>query len=324
MYKALGDFDGGHGFTELSFREPKRWASMSTANTNSRVAGTSLSSTAILLGDEQTGPALLFLALGPGVTPPDAPGHAHASDSWRMSLLGNLPMGPDRYDPGEFTFRQGWKPYASDNYAHGPAGGWTALMFGDRRGMRVRHVKHEGPDITPMDRMLAEWLGVEGDLVSVDPDDAPGASSMATTLDGQRRGARLNGSFNDTSHWRSFEGVDAVLGAIGDRETGPLVLLCKVQPGYRPLGGATIGSDVFRLVGRGSYTLDGREYVAGDMRVQTAGTPLGELIAGPDGVDEVVVIADRRSLASPAPLGDTWSLALKVLLEDLGERLAAV
>jgi hypothetical protein len=46
-------------------------------------------------------------------------------------------MGPARYGPGEFRFQQGWKPYGADGVAAGPDGGWTVLMFADRRGVRV-------------------------------------------------------------------------------------------------------------------------------------------------------------------------------------------
>jgi hypothetical protein len=312
---------GGDGYSELSFREPDRWWSMSTSNTASRVAGTALNSGGILLGDDETGPAVLLLALGPGVTPPDAPAHMHASDNWRMSLLGNLPMGPDRYDPGEFRFQEGWKPYASDNYAHGPDGGWTLLVFGDRRGMRVRHVRHEGPDITPMDRLLAEWMGVRGDLVSNDPADTAGPAALATTLDEFRRGARLNASFADTEHWMSFDGLDVMAGAIGERETGPVIVLAKVAAGRPGLSGAAFDCDVLRVVASGSCVLDGKEYVAGDMRVQSAGVPLGDVTAGPDGADEVIIIADRRRLDPTVARDSVWIDALTALQADLAARL---
>lgn len=319
MYKALGDFTGGDGYANLSFRETERWASMSTAK--SRVAGTAVRSTAVLLGDDEDDPALLFLALGPDVSPPDAPAHGHASDTWRMSLLGVLPMGPDSYAAGEFRFQQGWKPYASDNYANGPQGGWTALLFGDRRGMRVRHVHHEGPAITPTDRALAAWLGIEGDLLSDDPAAAPGPSSMATTLDDQRVGARLNGSFADADGWTSFEGGTLAAGAVGDREAGPIVVLAHVRAGARPLSSCTFETDVLRIVLRGSYVLDGTTYEAGDMRVQAAGVAFGVAEAGPDGVDEVVVLADRRVVRPDAVADARWSGALEAVLDDLSARL---
>src|SRR5688500_19866052 len=111
MLRALGDFCGGDGYVDLSFREPERWATMSTAG--SRVAGTAVSGTAVTFGDPRAAPVLLCLALAPGVRPPDGPAHGHASDTWRTSLLATLPMGADSYGDGEFLLQQGWEHYAT-------------------------------------------------------------------------------------------------------------------------------------------------------------------------------------------------------------------
>lgn len=310
MYEVLGNFRGGEGYTNFSFREPERWDSMKLGGQDTRVADTPISSTALLMGDEETGPALLFLRLKPGITPPNAPAHGHASDTWRMSLLGTLPMGPDSYDAGEFRFQQGWKPYATDNYAHGPEGGWTALLFADRRGMRVRHVGAKDEVPTPLDLALAEWLGIKGDLTSDDPATAPGPSILATTLDETRTGARINGSFLDRSGWTELPVGRLAAASIGTSASGSVVLLAGVEPSEPALSSCTFASDVFRMVVRGSYTLDGETYVAGDMRVQEAGTPIGEATAGPDGLDEVIVVADAAA-AVPSAAGDpTWADAI--------------
>ncbi|MDP1794472.1 MAG: hypothetical protein Q8K63_10095 [Acidimicrobiales bacterium] len=324
MYKALGRFPGGNGYSDISFRHTELWDTMPIPGGASRVAGTALSSSAILFGDEQSGPVVLLLALAPGIKPPDAPAHTHASDNWRMSVLGNLPMGPDSYDAGHSRFQEGWKPYASDNYANGPDGGWTALMFADRRGTRVRHVKqHDGPVITPMDRLLAEWLGVGGDLVAEEPEcGVPGPSVMATTLDDFRRGARINVSFHDTEHWLQRDGVSAMAGALGDHASGPIVMQVRGGPDAEMLGQATFECDLLRLVARGSYTIDDREYQAGDIRVQAAGVAVGRAVAGSQGADEVVIFADRRAVGPQATAVELWSDMLARLGGDLARRLA--
>lgn len=325
MYKALGRFPGGEGYTDISFRKTELWDTMPIPGGASRVSGTALSSSAVLFGDDEIGPIVLLLALAPGIKPPDAPSHTHAADNWRMSVLGNLPMGPDSYDAGHSRFQEGWKPYASDNYANGPEGGWTALMFADRRGTRVRHVKqHEGPVITPMDRLLAEWLGVGGDLVAEEPEGGvPGPSQMATTLDEYRRGARINVSFDDTDRWIHDGGASVMAGALGDREHGPIVLQTRVAPGAAMLGDGAFDCDVFRLMSRGSCTIGGHPYRAGDMRVQAAGAPFGAAIAGDDGADEVVIFADRRAVGPAATTDATWSALLGRVIDDLAGRLAA-
>lgn len=315
MYKALGDFDGGVECRKLSFREPERWATPTAASAKSRVAGVPLSTTAVTMGDEHAGPVLLFLWLAEGVTPPDAPAHGHASDNWRISVRGRLPMGREVYGPGEFRFQEGWKPYASDNYAQGPDGGWSALLFGDRRGMRVRPVKKDTPEHPETNRLLAEWLGIHGDLVCDDPAHAPGPSAMATTVDELRHAAHVNGSFDQAETWRPVDGGGRLAAALmGDPEVGPVVLLTRIVAGGRALSSCSFDTEVFRMVVRGEETINGATYVAGDMRVQAAGVPIGSVEAGADGVDEVVVIADRRGVGAG---GEGWGDEIAAVVAEL-------
>ena len=64
--------------------------------------------------------------------------HAHASDNWRISVRGTTNMGRDTYEQGQFRFHDGGVPYASDNFAWGPDGGYGIIMFADRRGFAIR------------------------------------------------------------------------------------------------------------------------------------------------------------------------------------------
>lgn len=320
MYKALGEFDGDATYRKLSFREPGRWATPVAASAKSRVAGVPVITTAVTMGDERAGPVLLFLWLAEGVAPPEAPAHGHASDNWRISVRGRLPMGREVYGPGEFRFQEGWKPYASDNYAQGPDGGWSALLFGDRRGMRVRPVKKDTEEHPETNRLLAEWLGIHGDLVSDDPAHAPGRSAMATTMDELRRAAHVNASFEQAATWRPVDGGGHLAAALmGDPEVGPVVLLTRIAPGGRALSSCSFDTEVFRLVVRGEETIDGAMYVAGDMRVQVAGAPIGSVVAGAEGVDEVVVIADRRGVGAG---GERWGDEITAVVAELRTQLA--
>ncbi|HVW31424.1 MAG TPA: hypothetical protein VHL53_02690, partial [Acidimicrobiia bacterium] len=306
----------------LSFRRPDEWASRPMPVATGGPADSPVSSTAVLLGDGSTGPALLLLHLPPGVSLPAAGAHGHASDTWRMPLAGTLAMGPDTYGPGDFRFQPGWRPYASDNLAEGPDGGWTALLFGDRRGLRVRPVQPEGPPIGPLDRAAGRWLRIGGDLVSDDPDDAPGPSTLSTTLSGlsSRPGrARVNGSFGETAEWFRFGEGFLAAGLLGHPASGPLLLLARIPDGGRPLGSYTFGTEVLRLVVRGSCRIGDDWYGPGDIRVEHAGSG-GPAVAGAGGVDEVVLIADRRALRPGAVRDAAWSAALGALTADLGGR----
>src|SRR5919112_1315415 len=67
--------------------------------------------------------------------------HAHASDNWRISVRGTTNMGRDAYAQGQWRFHDGGVPYASDNFAWGPEGGYGIIVFADRRGFAIEPVK---------------------------------------------------------------------------------------------------------------------------------------------------------------------------------------
>ena len=122
--------------------------------------------------------------------------------------------------------------------------------------------------------------------------------------------------------WLRSGRIAAAAGAMGDPDTGPIVLLTRVDGGGPAFGRFRLASDLVRLVVRGSCAIDGHAYVAGDMRAQIAGTPVGEAVAGPDGLDEVIVVADRRHLVPSATDDPEWADALTTVLADLHGRLA--
>jgi hypothetical protein len=69
----------------------------------------------------------------------------------------------------------------------------------------------------------------------------------------------------------------------------------------------TIGSDAFRCVIEGSYELGGRVLEMGDTLVRAANRLWEAAMAGPDGVDEAIVIGDRRgALASVEARHSEW------------------
>jgi hypothetical protein len=319
MLRAQGTFEGGPGHIDLSFRAPERWIGPGAVQAASRVAETPLQATAVTMGDEEVGPVLLFLRLAPDVKPPDAPAHGHASDNWRISLRGTLPMGRELYGPGEFRLQEGWKPYASDNYAAGPDGGWSALLFADRRGIRMRHVKAEESEPAVSNRLLAEWFGVAGDLVSDSPEDAPGPSRMVTTLDDARRASHINAAFEDAGGWLEAAGTGSrfAVALMGDPAHGPVVVLVRTAPGGLALSSCSFGTEVFRMVVRGSHTIDGTAYESGDMRVDSPEARYGDVLAGPDGVDEVIVIGDRSGATRSALGTGPWAEALAAEIDRL-------
>src|SRR3954469_3305906 len=98
----------------------------------------------IMMGDEHCGPFVVLSYVEPNDTQmPLSFAHAHASDNWRITVRGTTNMGRDAYQQGQFRFHDGGVPYASDNFAWGPDGGYGIIMFADRRGFAIRPVKAE-------------------------------------------------------------------------------------------------------------------------------------------------------------------------------------
>jgi len=90
----------------------------------------------IMIGDDDCGPFVALSYVEPtSEQMPLSFAHAHASDNWRISVRGTTNMGRDAYEQGQFRFHDGGVPYASDNFAWGPDGGYGIIMFADRRGL---------------------------------------------------------------------------------------------------------------------------------------------------------------------------------------------
>jgi len=102
------------------------------------------------------------------------------------------------------------------------------------------------------------------------------------------------------------------------------MVLARTRPGAVAAGAFRVDTEVFHMVVRGSASIGGAEQLAGDMRVQRPGSPLDTVVAGPEGVDELIVFGDRRG-ATPEFLGDTvgWPSVVVALRAELAQELAA-
>ena len=304
-------------YTELSFRHRDTWRSFASEGPLSDVV-----SMIILLGDERCGPVLGFTALAPGVDCPLGPAHGHCSDNFRVSLRGDLTMGREIYRPGGFRFQEGWKTYPTNNNSCGPEGGWEMELFADQRGMRASAVAG-GPELEMLlvegGRMLAGMFGLD-DLVAEPPPDICGPSALATTLGAADNSGKRNGSFADASAWRSVDDATTVAaGLLGEPTCGPVVLLADTAPNQIAFPAARFDTEVFRLIVAGSCAIGDRTYELGDMRLQRSGTDAPPVIAGDDGVQQVIVLGDRRC-ARPTVGGTTW---LHALVAELSDELAS-
>jgi hypothetical protein len=104
-------------------------------------------------------------------------------------------MGRDAYEQGQFRFHDGGVPYASDNFAWGPDGGYGIIMFADRRGFAIRPVKAElAEQMMPAQEVAGRAMGIDVQ------DPCPGAPAIITTL-GPTTRAHLDGGFDTSEQW---------------------------------------------------------------------------------------------------------------------------
>ena len=193
----------------------------------------------ILVGDEHCGPFVALSYVAPREDQmPLSFAHAHASDNWRISVRGTTNMGHDAYAQGQWRFHDGGVPYASDNFAWGPDGGYGIIVFADRRGFAIEPVKAEiAAKVAPQQEMTAKLLGI--DMQS----PCPGAPAIATTM-GLTERAHLNGGFESASSWDEIApGVRMSVGVAGERDAGPVLVFLDCAAGAEAVGTRTLGSE---------------------------------------------------------------------------------
>jgi hypothetical protein len=112
---------------------------------------------------------------------------------------------------------------------------------------------------------------------------------------------------------------------MGVHDVGPVVLLQRTPPGVTATPAVTFGSDVFRCVIRGSYQRAGHTMQMGDTLTRAEGRLWDEVVAGPDGLDEVIIVGDRRGALPEATGADAaWAETVGDLVTRLQADLGAL
>lgn len=275
----------------------------------------------IMAGDERCGPFVVLSYVEPSEEQmPLSFAHAHASDNWRISVRGTTNMGRDTYEQGQFRFHDGGVPYASDNFAWGPEGGYGIIMFADRRGFAIRPVKASiAAKITPQQEAAGAGLGIDMQ------DPCPGAPAIATTM-GPTERAHLDGGFDSADQWDEVApGVRMAVGIAGEPTCGPVLVFLDCADGCEALPGRSIGTETIVAPVSGSVDAAGTVLAQGDVRIEEAGGRQPALVAGPDGVQLVLIVADRRALRAAldeGELGGAVGGALSPVLAELQSQLA--
>jgi hypothetical protein len=313
--------DGGGDELELSFRRPP-------------LTDRSGMPVLIGIGDPVAGPLVGLFYDAPSTAgqlagaPDLAPAHSHPCDNFRIVMKGELWVGRERYHHGEFRLQRSGRPYGSDGDAPHVEGNWRIIFFADRRGHRVR----------PTNRQLrAQYASAEaiertkesyGDVLPVIlPDEDDGVEGLVSTIAKPfSKVGHIDASFDECDGWEPLGGGGRMAVALmGVHELGPVVILQRTPPGVVATPAADFDADVFRCVIRGSHQRSGRRVEMGDTIVRAAGRPWEEVVAGPDGLDEVIIVGDRRGALPRVAGGDAaWAETVGSVLERLWTRLGAL
>lgn len=301
------------GHVDMSFRTPDDWddyrGSVGTPS-GSKIR-------AVLFGDADVGPMAILNSIPPTTVPLErGPAHSHDSDNWRTSILGTSSMGNERYGPGEFRLQEGGAPYGGDDVAWGPDGGYSIVMFADRRGFPARPVKHM-PQVEESMRFWAEQVGV----AVADP--YPSSAAIATQLGNTDKAGKIEGSFRDATTWpENMPGTRMATAILGDRTAGPVLLLLQAKPAALAVPACTFETEVLHVVVAGACSMGDDVLERGSLRLQEAGALSDAIVAGPGGLSHAMIIGDRRAVSTvdvdeTAPLARQWGETLASTVDFL-------
>ncbi len=299
------------GNIDLDFRRPESWRRTGDGH-----------GLGVMLGDDEAGPFVYLSSYPPqDEMMPTAFAHAHASDNWRITVRGTTNMGKDAYTDGQFRFQDGGVPYASDNFAWGPDGGFGLIMFADRRGFAINPVKKQiAEKVVPEQEAVGTALGIDM------RDPCPGAPAIATTLGGTDRGHLIAG-FESAAGWPELvPGVRATASLLGEPECGPVVLLLDCDVGAAALPTRTIATEMLVAPLTGSVAAGDDVLEQGDVRIIESGVAAPAMVAGTGGARLTAIVADRRALVDALADGDVageWGAGMSRLLDGLRSALTA-
>jgi hypothetical protein len=267
----------------------------------------------IYLGDRDSGPKVTFLA-SPGRPRErndelesvmggrtEAGSHYHRTDAWRTQILDRdeefFYIGPKKHGFGDY-YLQPANLYYDD--PAGPGGTTQLLLFADRRGSMpvTRSNKHLSGDelLEQYNRILGY---AEPDLPSMHGDDEAVSSGLALTTDGALTRTGYHGSLLDESSWAELsDGSRVAAMGLGGQRGGPAILASKNAPNAVEARAGSYATDMVRIVLRGSCSVGEQVLGENDVRAVQAGTIEPEIVHGPDGSLQIVILGDRHGWRS--------------------------
>ncbi|MBW8825326.1 MAG: hypothetical protein JF603_03090 [Acidobacteria bacterium] len=284
----------------------------------------------LYIGDDDRGPGVGLFFDAPS-TPEEmaapidlTPAHGHVCDNFRIVMKGELWVGRERYHHGEFRIQRSARPYGADGDAPHPEGNWRIIAFADRRGARTRPTKPELRAQVENDEAIQKQREATG--FDILPPNDPGINGLVTTLDKPwSKVQHIDASVHDAGEWPAIgDGGRVCVNLLADHEVGPIFIVQRTPAGAMATPRMTVGSDVFRCVISGSYRREDGEIVEmGDGRAHAPGVPWEAVTAGPDGLDEIIIIGDRSGRQATVEGPDNgWAERIEELVQTLLPGLA--
>jgi hypothetical protein len=281
-----------NGRIEGSFAAPEGWSVMPIDPGTRQLR--------IFLGDPLSGPLIWLFNGAPVATPhPPAP-HLHRTPTFRIAL-GDQPrqmrLNNSWYGRGDYFLLDANKVYTDPN---GIEGFQTLLMFADRRGLHPVRRDTAGMDSDALVALNeAKFTPFGGGLSALHTRDEDAIAGAAiTTHDALQHGNQLRGSIHDCASWRRLSDGSMIAAALmGDAVTGPAVIMSENVPNAVESPAGRCGVDMLRVIASGSCTIGKRSYAAGSFLALEAGAPVEDVVHGPEGSTQLLVLSDRRFLA---------------------------
>ncbi len=305
MFDGLGllEMEGDH--LDISYRASDHWPSFTPLG--------SIHALAFNLGDPDVGPNIQLGALIDDPNEPldwdhaIDPMHFHGSDQFRICLEGEWVLARTTKSRRDFSFQEAGRVYQEHP---GPTERqWIFLTMADRRGNGTTLTRRGDRESIYLAGQYDESGIVDDPAAYPHPAGPKGTPAIATTIGKGDRGY-LFGSFADDAVWPEPDGGRrTIAGVLGEEIAGPIVYLTRCEANQVVAPAATVGTEVLLVVVDGSCRVGDDEYARGDLRVQAADHPMDAVVAGPEGAEVALLIADRRvtpSLSGSDDDGQRW------------------
>jgi hypothetical protein len=297
--------DGDH--LDLSFRNLEAWPSVTP--------GGSIRNLSFDFGDAAVG-ARVELGLMTKVEGEEMdwkhmvdPVHHHGTDQFRVLIDGKWTVAGRPMPVGGYMFQEsGWIYQEHPGEEHAA---WFVLVLADRRGAASTLKANKNQDeMFPEGEIYGMALATGGAYEH--PAGDQGVAAIATTIGPCERGY-LSGRIDDV------DDGGAVTGVAGDEVGGPVFHMLKAGPGAVATPAFTYTTEVCLVVAGGSCRIGADDYRAGDLRIQRAESPFEPIIAGPEGLEAVLMVGDRRARAviADTTAAPVWMNQVDDVLADL-------